>query len=358
LFLERGFMTHGECDEGVGYWKYGVMYACMALARLSREEFENNFDVERFQQVMDYPRRAHLFKDWFFSGNDSGLKVDSASVFMPWLAHVSSEWFNGWLNAAPAQWFRAYAQGIRLLDWPPTPPEARLSADPAPLRILEDQQVGILRTPTPRGEIVTCLSGGDNAERHNHNDLGHFILAFDEQLIVPDFGAPHYRTEFFSSKRYTFLAASSRGHCCPIINGIEQRDGKDAAGRVLKTDPFTLELSAAYPPEAQLKSWVRSLSSRNGTVVVKDRFETAPQQKIVHRLWSLETITDLGGGKFSFGPLQCVLSRTPASVAIKTEDPKDLLLRDFTDRTLYVMDAEFAAGADGVLEFETVFAPS
>src|SRR5579884_4397001 len=47
-FMKAGFTEHGECDEGMGYWCYGVGEACMGLGRLSKDELEANIDMDRF----------------------------------------------------------------------------------------------------------------------------------------------------------------------------------------------------------------------------------------------------------------------------------------------------------------------
>src|SRR5438105_246719 len=83
--------------------------------------------------------------------------------------------------------------------------------------------------------------------------------------------------------------------------GFEQRPGEEAVGKVLSWTPeadapkLVLDLTAAYPPEAGLLMWRRSLEHGQpegqtaAGMVLTDTFETRQAgQKIRHVLWSLE----------------------------------------------------------------------
>ena len=244
--------------------------------------------------------------------------------------------------------------------------------------LLEDQQAAILRMPTAKGELLACFTGGHNDERHNHNDLGHFIVALDGKLVVPDLGAPVYKTDFFGPQRYTYITASSAGHCCPLIGEHEQRAGAEAAGRVLAWQPdgeiprLALDLTAAYPPEAGLERWTRTLERfPAGTgaygplparVLVTDVFKTkTPGQKITHRIWSLEGFKEPGerveGGGFrlQLGALTCEISPAPYALMPSRFTAEELLLRDFAGRTLWRIEAVYRTDEQGSLSVETRF---
>lgn len=386
-FLDAGFTPGGECDEGVAYWCYGVGMACLGMCRLEREEFASTFDLERFRRIADYPRRAHLFGNTFFSGNDAGLAAHAPSYFVPWLAAASDHSFLAqWHHDYPSNAGRMFSILLRTLAAPGTEyfedaraargSSARLPAENKRTltSYLEDQQVAILREPTPKGELIVCLSGGNNQERHNHNDLGHFVVALDGKIIVPDLGAPVYKSDFFGANRYKYITASSRGHCCPLIGEHEQRTGLEAAGKVLAWTPegeiprFVLDLTAAYPPEADLLAWTRTLErwpasgESPARVVIIDIFKTkAPRQKITHVLWSLESFKEPdervegGGFRLRLGALTCEISPAPYAMCPTTFKPADLLLRDFRDKTLCRIEAVYRSDDEGNLKIETRF---
>ena len=239
--------------------------------------------------------------------------------------------------------------------------------------------MAILRAPTPKGELLAVLSGGNNAERHNHNDLGHMLVALNEEFVIPDLGAPVYKTDFFGPKRYTYVTASSRGHCCPVIGEHEQRAGADAAAKVLDWNPaaeiprLVLDLTAAYPPEAGLLFWTRSLEYWKGgedserspspaRMVFTDVFRTRePRQKITHVLWSLRPFREPDervegtGFRLNLGDLKCELSPAPYALSASAFTPAELLLRDFAGETLHKFEAVYRSDEQGELKVETRF---
>jgi hypothetical protein len=253
------------------------------------------------------------------------------------------------------------------------PPESSRTPRPAPDGLahsepetdpsfLEDQQTAIFRVATPRGRMVACLSGGHNAERHNHNDVGHFLVTLAGRIVIPDLGAPHYTTDFFGPARYTYLTASSRGHCCPLIDNMEQRAGRDAAAKVVSWDPggehprLEIEAAAAYPPEAGLTSWTRVMEQQPNGVTITDRFRTArPGQRVTHVIWSLEH-PHAAGHELHLGDLASHIDPPPLTLHVSPVNPKDHLMRDFTDRTLYRIEAAYETDAQGELTVTTTLA--
>ncbi len=354
IFLREGFTKSGECDEGVAYWGYGVGFMCNGLECLSVEELNNRIDMQRLKQVAGYPGRAHLFGQTFYAANDSGMRAGAATHFVPWLAAVTGDSFlQQWAAAHPAQMRRCVPTALRSIEYSPNASDADrkpLAANKTP-RWLEDQQVVI----ATEDRMLVAIGGGNNAERHNHNDLGHFVVAVDEKIIIPDLGAPLYTADFFSSKRYTYLSASSRGHCCPIINGQEQRAGSEAQTVVLAKDltpgvvAVEMDLTSAYPPAAKLKLWKRSMKQRDGGFVIGDRYELAGAGEVTQVVWFAIKPAVEKGGAITAGPLQCRLTPPPVEMKVVEVDPVEHHLRDFkAGQTLYRLEASYRANEKGV----------
>lgn len=163
---------------------------------------------------------------------------------------------------------------------------------------LPDLQVMTAR----RGNLFVAMKGGNNGESHNHNDVGSFIVYADtaqsssqtgtmakSPSYIPLFidpGVGEYTAKTFSADRYSIWTMQSAYHNLPQINGTDQRDGKQYGAQVVTYKPglLCLQIAGAYPPEARVDSWQRTLSlSLNALTITEDytlfqgRTEEAPQ---------------------------------------------------------------------------------
>jgi hypothetical protein len=130
------------------------------------------------------------------------------------------------------------------------------------------------------------MKGGHNAEHHNHNDVGSYVVALAGQTPLVDPGAEVYTARTFGPNRYQSAVLNSFGHPVPRVAGTLQATGRAAAARVLKaefTDPrdtLVLDLSAAYPVK-ELKKLQRTFifsrgnASGSGSLQVIDEVEFA-----------------------------------------------------------------------------------
>lgn len=155
---------------------------------------------------------------------------------------------------------------------------------PYPLEeVLPDLQVFTARSREgePDGLFIAA-KGGNNAESHNHNDIGNFIVYANGKPLLIDAGVGTYTAKTFSNKRYELWNVQSQWHNCPGINGIDQMDGKKfaaagfhishpGAGETL----FSVDIAGAYPKTAEVKSWKRSLRFKRpaNEIILTDDFE-------------------------------------------------------------------------------------
>lgn len=111
-----------------------------------------------------------------------------------------------------------------------------------------------------------AAKGGHNDENHNHNDVGSFILFAYGQPLLIDLGVEQYTKETFGKNRYDLWTMQSAFHNLPTINGIMQKDGREFAATNIKTVAnnkeysFSLDISKAYPKEANIDYWNRTIS--------------------------------------------------------------------------------------------------
>jgi len=136
-----------------------------------------------------------------------------------------------------------------------------------------------------------ALKGGHNAEHHNHNDVGSYVVTLGGRTPLLDPGKTVYTADTFSARRYENPILNSRGHPVPVVAGQLQRTGGDARAVVVEQsfteeeDMLALDISSAYDVPA-LTGLERSFTFRRsgrGSMTVADRvtfteastFETA-----------------------------------------------------------------------------------
>ena len=98
--------------------------------------------------------------------------------------------------------------------------------------------------------------------------------------VLIDVGVETYSAKTFSSRRYEIWTMQSAYHNLPTINGVQQAAGRqyEARNTSFKSDDagaeFGLNIEAAYPAEAGLERWRRTvrLDRRGGTVQTTDAY--------------------------------------------------------------------------------------
>ncbi len=365
-YFQYGFTEAGECDEGIGYWNYGMDFAFIGLSRLPRQEIEAKFDLKRIERVASYPERVHLVGSTFFVGNDGSPTVSPSLAGVPIIAEwTDSAFLKWWCGQAKPTGLRTFTQLLRYLTSTMQFPSSQ-SAGPRhePNRYLDNQQAAIFQRDSTRGLFTFTFTGGTNAEQHNHNDLGTFQVFLGEKPIIPDLGAPIYQQDFFGAARYTkWIVAMSSGHCCPQINGIEQRAGKEAAGKLLawdeKTGELALELTSAYPDTAGLTKWTRvgHVPADGSRAIIDDEFVLKADGEIIHRIWFVNEPKVTDGNIFEADGIVITIDAKPEKTEVipfKANDER-LMLRIFpAEHVLYRIDMTYRAKANAPLKVQTV----
>lgn len=249
-----GLGADGGCAEGLDYWVYGFGYltyfAEAVRARTGEDLLTTN---PRVAAAARFPAHTELAPGRFVTFSDTtdqpllptGLLcrlADRLGTPLPTLTAVPD------LDADPCH---RWAHLSRNLAW--TDPARLTGQAPPPAGTWLPDLAWLVDRRTVDGRPVAfAAKGGHNAEPHNHNDLGHFILAADGEQLLVDLGAGEYRADYFGPRRYTHLHPSADGHSVPVVDGHRQRPGRDAAATVLHAHhgpdgaDLALDLSAAY----------------------------------------------------------------------------------------------------------------
>jgi len=115
------------------------------------------------------------------------------------------------------------------------------------------------------GGFYFAAQGGHNAESHNHNDVGNFVVFLNGNPVLIDVGVETYTAKTFSSHRYEIWTMQSAFHNLPTINGVMQAAGRQYEARDVSFHSddagaeFLADIAAAYPKEAGVQTWKRSI---------------------------------------------------------------------------------------------------
>jgi len=179
----------------------------------------------------------------------------------------------------------------------PTVPHPALAPESALRTWFTNGGVLICRVgPGSATPFAVALKGGNNAENHNHNDVGSFSVVAGKSMEICDPGSEVYTRRTFGAHRYDSKVLSSYRHAVPVVAGQLQSAGADARARVLRTefsdeqDTLTLDISSAYK-SPELQHLERTFAFRRGSspaLTVRDDVAFASPQKFEEALitWS------------------------------------------------------------------------
>lgn len=268
-FIQNAFEPDGGCSEGIGYWNYGLLhYVC--FAEMLRVRTGGRIDLlanEKVKAIAAFPLAIVMGKDLYASFSDAHER----DWVQPFLAARLSErtGTKGLLALAGGGHERLTAVLHDLCWWDGKRPE---------MPVLEDSFLpvsGLARLVDngARHKIVLAAKAGHNAEPHNHNDVGTFVLAVDDTVYLCDPGPGLYNAAYFGPERYENIFANSYGHSVPRIGGTLQPLGRDHYGMMEKTgdESIAIHFEKAYAVPS-LKSAVRTFQVRNGEVSLQDSF--------------------------------------------------------------------------------------
>ena len=293
LFIDS-YPDDGGCDEGPGYWSRaaGSLYDSLELLYSASEGAISIYDQPLIMKMGQYIYRSYIAGSYFLNFADASAKTkpDPSLVFRygqavndtlmtgfaAYLAELNA-YGNGYI---PGQFGHLNRQLPALFSL------NALKATPAVEPLLTDfwfenlEIQGGRSVANSREGFYYAAKGGNNNESHNHNDIGNVIVYHNGYPVVIDVGAGEYTAKTFSKDRYTIWNMQSAYHNVPTINGVMQKAGAEyRARRVLlkSSEPrsrFQISLMSAYPEEADVTNWIRSVQlDRGERVEVRDEYQ-------------------------------------------------------------------------------------
>ena len=283
----------GGCDEGPGYWDRAAasMFEIMRLLDFGTVD-------PKVQRLASYAYKTYIGNDYCvcFADAHENKAVQQVNIVYPfglWLNDQTMREFGAYLGRQKGVLTNPAALYDKSGNFPTLGRElfflrhirdfiAEQPCEP----LLKDVWLPDLQIMTTRrGNLYVAMKGGNNGESHNHNDVGSFIVygsqesgVRSKEQLSPLFIDPavgEYTAKTFSDDRYSIWTMQSQYHNLPQINGIDQKDGKEYAAKVVshKDGQLTLDIAGAYPAEAAVKSWKRTVIAMKSGVSVTEDYE-------------------------------------------------------------------------------------
>ncbi len=344
----RGFSDDGVCHEGIGYWTYGFGYFMM-FADVLKKRTGGRIDLlddPKVKKIAAFPVSCLYegglslpFSDaWKFAKVRPGmmnylsrrfpdLPLPSGDMIKNRFDNYSSERFA--LDVRDFLWCgREFSEA----DYPPF-------VAPYP-----GAEWYIARA----GSGVTFMAkAGNNAETHNHDDIGNFAVCQHGVPLFWDIGAGIYCKQYLTDTwRYEFVESSSRGHSVPIIGGNLQKHGKKktedgeipyaARDTRVTEDGLSCDIAPVYDLP-YLEKCLRELrfDTASGDFALSDTYEfTEDGIEVVERFVSVFPPVLIDGG--------AVIEKDGVKITVKDEGGNTPVLSEEKRITTYGQPADGA----------------
>ena len=274
-FLE-GFTDDGYCSEGLGYWNYGFGYYIM-LSEMIHQSTDGKVDLlqnNKAKQAATFGSKIEIINGVYPAFADCSIRAEPSSHLMYFISRRLGLGLRSWEQIDPVSAGSSLYQSM-MYSFPNSAslslPAQNASEGPGIRSWFENAGVLICRpAANSTSRLAVALKGGNNAEHHNHNDVGSFVLVLGDRPLLLDPGGEVYTARTFSSRRYESNVLNSFGHPVPLVAGKLQRTGRQALGRVVRED-FTkdidtllLDISSAYDVPELEKLQRKFVYSRQG----------------------------------------------------------------------------------------------
>lgn len=290
----NAYPADGGCDEGPHYWD-----------RAAASLFETQYLLgkplrhDKLKAMESYIYKMYIGNDYAVNfadahGNKALLNVNIAYPFGLLTGDKTMCQYVAYVGQQADIMHHAAKLFDKSGNWPSLPRELLFLKHIRQFMREQPREPKLKNTWLPDLQIMTtrepfvAFKGGNNGESHNHNDVGSFIVYMDGEPLLLDPGVGEYTAKTFSKQRYEIWTMQSDYHNLPRINGCSQHDGKQYAARVVSYKPgqLTLDLADAYPKEASVRWWKRTVRTQdNRRVEVTDDYSLyeyeAPTQLVL-----------------------------------------------------------------------------
>ncbi|MFT4031497.1 MAG: heparinase II/III family protein [Siphonobacter sp.] len=313
----NGLGEDGATDEGPMYWfaAGGCVFDALETLQSASSGMIDIFSQPIIRNMASYVYKMHIANEYFvdFADAEPASKPDGLMLYRygQKIKDDTLKQFGAWA-------FRKYGLGRAINSfqrqrqvWDFLTVKEIKSAPPASFTEVTDvwfPDVQVMTARSPKG-LYVATHGGHNAESHNHNDVGDFILYANGQPVVIDAGRGTYTANTFSSRRYQLWFTQSFYHNLPIINGLGQRNGQNYGAQNVhyqkspQEASLKMDIAKAYDEKAGVQSWNRlvKLNRKKETVEITEDYSLTQQPTSLQQVFlTIDQVDTTTPGKLTF----------------------------------------------------------
>ncbi len=290
-FAELG--AEGGCDEGTGYWQYGIRYAAMALESLR----ERGRDVSGIMDAKGMQETGYFPISFCPAGKVTVSWGDASSPVKDPVLYLMARWYK---NADYVRYLDRLAGHHEHHGWPTSSlaalwrpaGESWLPASGSPYllptaRVYKEIGWSVFTDSWTDPTFIAGFKCGNLGANHTHLDNNSFVIWSNGEWLALDLGGGVYNADYFSEKRWKMYVVEAAGHNCLLIGGCGQAPGAKGALTVDRLDPDLAVVSgdATANYGAGVKRAIRHFAVvRRSYVVVVDDVEMDAPGKLEWRL--------------------------------------------------------------------------
>ena len=354
----KDYGEDGCCSEGAQYYRHAALTMFNALdllCRIAPGVFDDVWAEPKIRNMAEYIVNMHIAGPYYLNFADCsplagargvreflfGQRVASA----PLMTLAARDWADALQQPDPDRLHHPDdSEGINLYYHIQTAlAEQKVlafaqSAAPALPRDVWYPSVGILACR--RGTYALGAKAGNNADSHNHNDVGSVTLYKNGAPLLIDVGVETYSKKTFSPQRYEIWTMQSSWHNLPEFEpegaGYQQQPGAEFSARDVAVsdalDAITMDIAPAYGAVPGLGFYRRRVQLNENGLTLQD--ETDFSRTVALTLMSVEKPA-VEGGTVQFGTLAAAHIKGFARIATEAVPITDPRLRQAWPDTLY-----------------------
>ncbi len=299
-YFLKDYGEDGGCSEGAGYYSHAglCLFGCLEIMQYALEAdkdqgFSGLFGEKKIRNMANYIVKMHVDGEYYINFADcsaiAGRRTAREFLFGKMVKDEA-------LSSFAAMDFKKESASQQLIE-----DEINLfyhvlqafSYDEMmgyqKKRVLPEdawfESVGLM---VARDEVYTLAGkAGNNADSHNHNDVGSFTLYKNGKPFIIDLGVGTYTRKTFSDKRYELWTMQSQFHNLPtfVLDGVTfgkepekdvynrdivlQKDGQEFGASDVeciledKKAVLSMDIAGAYGDE-RVKSCLRTVELKKG----------------------------------------------------------------------------------------------